>query len=64
MYKTDELKRLRIKNDYTISDMAKMLKISSSQYCLLENKKRYLFYNMAIKIAQIFNKKPDDIFLK
>ena len=44
--------------------MAKKLEISSSHYSLLENKKRMLTYDMAIKIPNIFNKKPDDIFLK
>ncbi len=64
MYKTDELKRLRKEYNYTIYDMAKKLDISFSHYSLIENNKRKLSYEMAIKIARIFNKKPDDIFLK
>ena len=64
MYKTDKLKELRNKYNYTIYDMAKKLEISSSHYSLLENKKRMLSYEMAIRIAKVFNKKPDDIFLK
>ncbi|MBR1717651.1 MAG: helix-turn-helix transcriptional regulator [Bacilli bacterium] len=64
MYETRELKALRNKNHYTIYDMANMLNISSSHYSLLENKKRNLSYEMAIKIANIFNTNPDEIFLK
>ena len=64
MYETNELKNLRAENKYTIYDMAKMLNISSSHYSLLENKKRNLSYEMAIKIAKIFKTKPDEIFLK
>lgn len=64
MYKTDQLKELRKNYKYTIYDMSKLLNISYSHYSLIENKKRKLTYEMAIKIAQIFNKLPDDIFLK
>ena len=64
MYETKELKELRTKKNYTIYDMANMLNISSSHYSLLENKKRNLSYDMAIKIANIFDSKPDEIFLK
>ena len=64
MYETKELKELRTKNNYTIYDMANMLNISSSHYSLLENKKRNLSYEMAIKIANIFETNPDEIFLK
>ncbi len=59
----NKLKELRIKNNYTYEDMAKMLKISKTYYYQLENYKRRLYYHMAIKIANIFNKKPDEIFL-
>lgn len=64
MYTTDELKKLRKENNYTIYDMAKLLDISYSHYSLIENMKRNLTYDLAIKIAKVFNKKPDDIFLK
>ena len=64
MYETKKLIELRKKYHYTIYDMAKLLNISISHYSLLENKKRKLTYEMAIKIAKIFDKLPDDIFLK
>lgn len=64
MYSTKKLKELRIKNQISIDDMAKKLNISPSYYCLIENKKRKLYYTMAIDIANIFDKKPDEIFYK
>ena len=64
MYDTEKLKKLRKECGWTIYDMADFLKISFSHYSLLENKKRKLTYEMAIKIAKIFKKKPDDLFLK
>ncbi|MBD9085482.1 XRE family transcriptional regulator [bacterium] len=52
-----------MKKGLTIYDMSKKIGISASHYYLIENKKRNLTYEMAIKIANIFQKKPDDIFL-
>lgn len=62
MYNMDKLKEIRKKHNYTIYDMAKKLDITPSFYSQIENKKRRLFYDTAIKIAQIFNMKPDEIF--
>lgn len=56
------LKELRIKNNYSQQKMADILNISKSFYCQIENKQRTLSYPMAIKIAKIFNLKPDDLF--
>lgn len=64
MYDVLKLRNLREKNNYTVKDMADMLNISPAHYCLIENKKRNLYYDMAIKISNIFNLKPDDIFYK
>lgn len=63
MYNTEKLKQLRAKKGYTIYDMADKLGISYSHYSLIENRKRNLTYEMAIRIAKVFKKKPDDIFL-
>lgn len=60
MYK--KLKDLRKENNYTASYMADKLNISRTFYTLIENDKRRLTYDMAINIANIFNKKPDEIF--
>jgi len=62
MYSMEKLKKIRKKNQYTIYDMAKILKMTASYYSQIENKKRRLNYDIAVKISAIFNMKPDDIF--
>lgn len=57
-----KLKDLRLQNGYTTKDMANKLGISKPFYSQLENQNRRLSYDMAIKIAQIFDRKPDQIF--
>ena len=57
-----KLKETRLKNHYTIYYMADKLKISVPFYSQIENEKRKLTYSMAIKIAKVFNAKPDEIF--
>lgn len=57
-----KLKNLRHNKGYTTKDMAEKVGISKAFYCQLENNKRTLSYTMAIKIASVFNKKPDSIF--
>jgi len=61
------MEKLRLKRKeygYTIYDMARFLSISASFYSQLENKKRRLYYDMAVKISSLFNMKPDDMFYK
>ena len=62
MYDVEKLKKLRNENNYSVKKIASLLGISPAHYCLIENKKRNLYYEMAIKIANIFNLKPDDLF--
>ena len=62
MYNINKLKKIRKEKKYTIYDMAKKLNITPSFYSQIENKKKRLFYDMAIKIAAIFNMKPDELF--
>ena len=57
-----KLKELRKQKKYTTNDMAEKLGISKHFYCQIENQKRRLSYEMAVKIAAIFKKKPDAIF--
>lgn len=59
----DKLKKIRKEHGYTIYDMANKLGITASYYSQIENKKKRLFYDMAYKIADIFNMKPDSIFI-
>ena len=58
------LKELRKKDKLTCQDIADKLNISKCFYWQIENCKRKLSYEMAVKIAKIFNKKPDDIFFE
>ena len=60
----NKLKKLRISNNYTYQEMADILAMSKSQYYQIENGNRKLYYDTAIKIAKIFDLKPDDIFFK
>lgn len=62
MKKQEKLIELRLKNNYTCDDMAKILGVSKSYYWKIENCKRNLYYDMAKKISKVFNLKPDDIF--
>lgn len=61
-YSMDKLKVLRKEAGLTVYDMAEKVGITASFYSQIENKRRRLFYDMAIKIAKVFDKKPDDIF--
>ena len=57
-----KLKELRQQKNYTISQFAKLVKISPTYYWQIENGGRRLYYDLAMKIAKVFNKRPDDIF--
>lgn len=62
MYSMQKLRLLRKEKGVTIYDMAKKLSITPSFYSQIENKKRRLFYDTAVRIGIIFNMKPDFIF--
>ena len=57
-----KLKDLRTSRNYSCDYMAKELGISKAYYWQIENNKRGLYYKTAIKIADIFNMRPDDLF--
>ena len=57
-----KLKELRKQKKYTTNDMAEKLGISKPFYCQIENQKRRLSYEMAVKIARVFHTTPDEIF--
>lgn len=59
----EHLKQIREENQMTIQEIANEIGISKGYYSMIENGKRGLSYNLAVKIAQVFNMKPDDIFL-
>ncbi|MDD2518371.1 MAG: helix-turn-helix transcriptional regulator [Bacilli bacterium] len=58
----NKLQEQREKKNLTFREMANILNISKTYYWQLENNKRRLSYDMAVKIANIFNLKPDDLF--
>lgn len=58
----EKLKELRLKNKFTNQFMADILGISKPYYWQIEHDQKRLSYNMAIKIAEIFNLRPDDLF--
>lgn len=60
MYK--KLKELRRSKRLTTEKMGEKLGISKAFYCQIENGKRRLSYEMAVKIAAIFKVRPDTIF--
>ena len=57
-----KLQQYRMKHNYSCQDMANKLNISKSYYWQIENQKRRLNYEIAIKISKIFKTKPDNIF--
>ena len=58
----DKLKQLRKMHNYSCFDMGQKLNISRVYYWQIENGRRNLYYSMAVKIAKVFNLKPDDVF--
>lgn len=58
------LKEIRLKKGLSMQEMANLLKISKTFYWQIETGNRRLSYGMAVKIADIFQMKPDDIFLE
>jgi len=57
-----KLKEKRYAKKYTNKIMAEKLGISKAFYCQIENGSRKLSYEMAVRIADIFNVKPDCLF--
>lgn len=57
-----KLKQMRKSKKLTVENMSQKLGISAPFYSQIENRKRRLTYEMAIKIADIFKTKPDKIF--
>ena len=58
----NKLKEIRVKNNMTLVDVANRVGISKAFYCQIENGKRRLLYETAVKIAQVFNVKPVYLF--
>ncbi|ABC61305.1 repressor protein [Geobacillus phage GBSV1] len=59
----EKLISTRKKEGMTLQEVADKVGISKPYYWQIEQGKRGLSYEMAVKIARVFNKRPDDIFL-
>ena len=59
-----KLRSLRLKYGYSYGEMAKKIGICIAYYWQLEHNNRRLYYDVAVKIAKIFELKPDDIFFE
>ena len=57
-----KLKELRVINGLTVVEISKLIGISPTYYWQIENKQRRMYYELAVKIAKVFNKKPDEVF--
>ncbi|MCY9541813.1 helix-turn-helix domain-containing protein [Paenibacillus alvei] len=58
-----KLKDIRESSGKTNQEVADSIGITKSYYWQIENGKRGLYYDMAVKIAAVFGLTPDDIFL-
>ena len=58
----NKLKEFRYKNNMSLQEVANKVGISKAFYCQIENGKRRLLYETAIRIASVFNVKPDYLF--
>lgn len=64
MVALEKLKELRVQQKLTCKQVADGAGISKEHYWFIENGKRGLTYEMAARIAKVFDKKPDDIFFE
>jgi DNA-binding XRE family transcriptional regulator len=59
----NKLKQFREEAGLTQKQIAEKLGVSESYYCQLENNKRRMSLQLALDIAAILKKTPNDIFL-
>ena len=57
-----KLKNLRKENKLSCEVMAKKVGICKAYYWQIEHGNRRIYYDLALKIAEVFKMKPDDIF--
>lgn len=55
------LKEYRLKRNYSCETMARKLGISKTYYWQIEQGKRRITYDMALKLSDIFNTTPDTL---
>lgn len=59
----EKLKLIRESSNMTYQQVADSAGLTKEHYWMIENGKRNLSYHNAVRIAMVFNKEPDDIFL-
>ncbi|MGX9931995.1 helix-turn-helix transcriptional regulator [Virgibacillus salarius] len=59
----EKLKEIRTKEGLTCKQVADRIGVSKEYYWMIENGKRRLAYEHAVKIAKVFKSSPDYIFL-
>jgi putative transcriptional regulator len=59
----EKLKTMRKSEGLTCQQVADLVGISKEYYWMIENGKRRLTYELAVKIAKVFKTSPDNIFL-
>ncbi len=57
-----KLQNLRKENNLSYEDVAKQVGICKAYYWQIEHGNRRLYYDLALKIAKVFNLKPDELF--
>lgn len=57
-----KFRAVRKMNGLNLEDVAIKLKVSKAYISMMETGKRSLDYEMAIRMAKIFETKPDDLF--
>ena len=60
--KLKTLRMIRKQNGFTTTDMALKLGMSQSMYSYIEIGEKRLSYEVAVRIANIFDTTPDEIF--
>ena len=58
----EKLQKARKTYNLSYLDVAKEVGICKSYYWQIENGNRRVYYDLAIKIANVFQKKPDELF--
>lgn len=59
----EKLKEMRTSARFTYQQVADEVGISKEYYWMIENGKRRLTYELAVRIANVFKSSPDYIFL-
>lgn len=59
----EKLREVRFAHNKTLQQVADEIEVSKPYYWQIENGKRGLSYELAVKISSVFNMNPDDIFL-